>query len=103
MKNYSLILAAAAAAVVLPSCVEPVYPGSAPYRRPYVGPTHVDSYHHYDHGYDHGYDHTYGHGGYVGLPAGARRVYYRGTVYYTHHGMWYRSSGPGYVIVRSPY
>ncbi len=42
-------------------------------------------------------------GGVVVLPAGARRYPYRGVTYHTHGGLWYRPSGPGYVIVPRPY
>lgn len=45
----------------------------------------------------------YSPGGTVVLPREARRVSYRGQVYYTHRNVWYRPSGSSYVIVRSPY
>lgn len=45
----------------------------------------------------------YSPGGRVVLPSEARRVSYRGQVYYTHRNVWYRPSGSSYVIVRSPY
>jgi len=38
----------------------------------------------------------------VVLPREARRVSYRGSVYYTHRDVWYRSSGRGYVVVSRP-
>jgi hypothetical protein len=37
------------------------------------------------------------------LPAGARRVEYRGSTYYTSGKTWYRASGSGYVPVSKPY
>ena len=42
-------------------------------------------------------------GGRVILPREARRVMYRGNVYYTHRGQWYRPSGHGHVACPRPY
>ena len=65
-----------------------------------------DSYHDHDR-----HDHLsprdprspYSPGGRVVLPSEARRVMYRGNVYYTHRDTWYRPSGSSYVIVTRPY
>lgn len=43
-------------------------------------------------------------GGPVVLPREARRVVYRGSVYHTHRGVWYRPGvSGGWVVCPSPY
>jgi hypothetical protein len=55
-----------------------------------------------DHRYNH--DHYYpARGSYVrALPGGYYSSNYRGSPYYFHGGVWYRSNGPRYVVVRPP-
>ncbi len=55
-----------------------------------------------DHRYNH--DHYYpSRGTYVReLPRGYYASNYRGSPYYFHGGIWYRSNGPRYVVVRPP-
>jgi len=55
-----------------------------------------------DHRYNH--DHYYpARGSYVReLPRGYYASNYRGSPYYFHGGVWYRSYGPRYVVVRPP-
>jgi hypothetical protein len=55
-----------------------------------------------DHRYNH--DHYYPQRGtYVReLPRGYSRSMYRGAPYFFHGGIWYRSNGPRYVVVRPP-
>ena len=55
-----------------------------------------------DHRYNH--DHYYPPRGaaFHSLPPGYYASNYRGSPYYFHGGVWYRSNGPGYVVVRPP-
>lgn len=116
------ILLALVPAVLLTSCY--VTPAGGPYAGPPGPPpgrVRVDHDHrHYDRRdrhHDLAHDRDRGRPGYsyadardprspggrVILPREARRINYRGQVYYTHRNVWYRPSGSTYVIVRSPY